>query len=220
MRWMDRVEHASMRRMNILYYSPRACSFAVHIVLEEIGAPFEARCASIPRHEHETPEFTKLNPLQRVPVLETEHGVLTEAAAILQYLARTHPEAGLLPADPELMRAQEWLNFLASNVHPAFAPVFHPRRFVQDSTSMTNLAAGARALTHQLLVLVAKRFGDGPWALGEKFSLVDPYLLVFLLWGRRLGIPQEGLETLDPFIERMLARPSVVRALATEQAAM
>jgi glutathione S-transferase len=204
--------------MNILYYSPGACSLAVHVVLEEIGAPFEKRLVSIPRGEHEGPEYTKINPLQRVPALETEHGIFTEAAVILQYLARSHPEAKLLPADPLLVRAQEWLSFLGTSVHPAFAPIFRPKRWANDEAAQEQVATRCRARVQELLGHASRRFGEGPWALGSSFSVVDPYLLVFLLWAKRYSIGREGWESLEPFIERALARPSVSRAIAAEKA--
>jgi glutathione S-transferase len=216
MRWMPQLAHASIDRMNILYYSPRACSLAVHIVLEEIGAPFETRCVAIARGEHESPEYSAVNPLQRVPALVTEHGLLTEAAAILQYLGRAHPEARLLPSDPELARVQEWLGFLASSVHPAFAPIFRPHRFADDEHA-DSIKRRFRERAHTLLVHAARRFGAGPWVMGEQFGIVDAYLLVFLLWAKRLELPNDGLEVFAPFVERALARPSVMRACATEQ---
>ena len=114
----------------ILYYSRGACSWAPHIVLEELGKPFEVRRVDATKGENRTPEYLKLHPRAHVPVLVDGDFVLTEAAAILVHLADTHPEKKLIPPPGTRARARvhEWCGFLASAVHPAFRNTLRPER--------------------------------------------------------------------------------------------
>src|SRR5262249_47052485 len=110
-----------------LYYSSGACSLASHIALEETGLPFEKHAVDFDNGESETPQFLKMNPIGAVPVLIMENGEsLTEGAAILQYIADRKPELGLAPKQgtPERYRLQEKLNFISTEIHKNFGPLF------------------------------------------------------------------------------------------------
>ena len=135
--------------MTKLYYSPRACSLAPHIVLEELGIPYELKQVNFSAGEQLTPEYLKINPRARVPALETEGEVLTEVGAILTYLADRHPEHGLVPEPGTLLRGRchEWLSFLGSSVHIGYAQLWRPERFTDDAAAKkTVTAAGREAL--------------------------------------------------------------------------
>lgn len=209
-----------IRPMNVLHYSPKACSLAVHIVLEEIGEPYQRKLVSLARGDNELPEFTRLNPLQRVPVLETSWGILTEAAAILQWLARSHPERRLLPLDSDpLARAQEWLHFLSGMVHPTFAQLFRPKRFAADPAAEAVVVARSRARAELLLDHAATRLAQGkagPWVLGDDFGVVDAYLLVFVRWARDVGLLVSSRAEFTDFHARAVERPAVLRAIQAE----
>ncbi len=197
-----------------LYYSPGACSLAAHTVLEEIGAPYEAQVVNLREGEHKQPTYLAINPKGAVPALATEHGVLTENVAILNYLAAKHPEAGLAPINDVYATASltSFNGFLGSSVHPAIGKLMFSRppmegeaRSQQQDLTMTKL----RLLEDSLFV--------GPWALGSKFSVADPYLMVFERWARQGGLlDASGFPKLNEHLDRIQQRPATQRALAAE----
>ncbi len=186
--------------MLTLYLAPGSSSMAAHIALHEVGADFEARQLSLAERETRRPEFMALNPAGQVPLLVTPEGPLTEVAAILFWLARRHPEAGLLPEGPMAeARAISWMSFLAATVHPA-------RR--QGLEHARGIWAQAEA-----------RLGSAPYALGEACSIADIHLFR-LFWRFRGGAALEPDEypRLIAHHDRMLARPAVQRVLRDEAA--
>jgi len=214
-----------------LFYSPGACSLAVHILLEEIGAPYTLELVSS-RGEREgamtaTAEWRAVNPKGRIPALSPVPGsaggapeLLTEAAAILYYLAATHPEAGLLPTAPAAVaRCLEWTNWLASNVHTmSYGQIWRAHRFSADESAFAAIREhGRRGLAEQH-AYIERLLGDGrEWALPEGYSLVDPYLLVFFHWGQRIGLDMRAeCPAWAALTDRLVERPAVRRALEAE----
>jgi glutathione S-transferase len=186
--------------MLTLYFAPGASSMAPHIALHEIGAPFEARSISFVRKENRAPAYLALNPEGKVPTLLIEGRPLSEVAAILFYLARQFPTAGLLPEDDGEAEAQiiSWMSFIAATVHPA-------RRSGLDH---------ARAI----YALVDKRLGSGLWAVGS-YSIADIH--IFRLYWRFFNSlrPAPGeFPNLDAHYQRMMARPAVQKTIAAEAA--
>lgn len=129
-----------------LYYSPGSCSLAPHIVIEETGATYESVQIALAKGEHMAESFGVINPRRKVPVLELDNGqTLTEAHAIMAYLADTHPDAKLIPSDPlGRARAHEWMSWLASTVHVTFATFFRPERFLGEGQEKEPMQAAAR----------------------------------------------------------------------------
>ena len=214
--------------MHTLYYSPGACSLAPHVVLEEIGDPYRLeRVIAKGGLETNTDAWRKVNPKARVPALTGVPGsiggqpdLLTEAHAIMVYLARKHPGAKLLPADPASeARAIEWMNWLASNVHAmAFGQVFRPQRFVDDAALHPAIVEkGMRNLEDQYSY-IESLLGDGrKWALPAGYSVVDPYLLCFYRWGLGVGMPmRERYPAWLAQTRRTLERPAVRRTFEQE----
>ena len=212
------------------YYSPGACSLAVHIVLEEIGIPFDLELV-LSRGEREgamtaTPEWRAVNPKGRIPALAPVPGssggapeLLTEVPAILLYLGLQHPEAGLLPADAaSLARAAEWMNWLSGTVHGmAYGQIWRAQRFSDDETALESIRARGRASLAEHHSYIEHLLADGRgWALPSGYSVVDPYLLVFFLWGQRIGLPMRDYPAWSAATDRMLERPAVRRALERE----
>ena len=207
-----------MLTMDILYYSPGACSLAPHIVLEEAGVPFETRRVAIAEGKNLAPAYLKLNPRGRVPTLVTADARITEAGAILLHLAAKHPRLALVPAEGLAnARCYEWLFFLASSVHIAYAQVWRPRRFTPDAGLHDDaISQSGRADIVRYNLEIDARLGS-PWALGQSYSIVDAYLLCFYRWGIRIGLDmQRGAPKWTAWKERMLQRPAVLRALETE----
>ena len=185
--------------MLTLYFAPGASSFAPHIALYEIGVPFEAKPMSFKQNDMRSPEFLKLNPEGKVPTLMVDGRPLTEVAAILFYLARRFPDAGLLPAGDIEAEAQvvSWMSFIASTLHPA-------RQRGMDYAK-------------QVYSIADRRLGDG-WAIG-RYSIADIHL--FRLYWRLANAfhPEPGtFPNLDAHYARMMARPAVQRTIAAESA--
>jgi glutathione S-transferase len=207
-----------------LYYFPGACSLAPHIVLEEVGVRFELSRVDLAANEQNSPAYLRVNPKARVPALTDGDFTLTEAPAILRYVAARHPAAGLWPWDPrEEARCAEWLNWLSSTIHVAFAHVRRAARYASDPRAVDNVAATAMKSCRELWQAVDTRIGEGPWAIGERYSVADPYLLVYWMWGWG---PTLAFDMANDFpswtahTRRLASRPAVQRALASEGVAL
>lgn len=202
-----------------LYYSPGACSLAPHIVLEEMGQPYQMELRSTDRGETHTPEFHQINPKGRVPVLEREDFVLTEAPAILMFLASQRPDLMLLPnADEGRARLVEWFNWLSGTVHAtAVRMIWRPEHFVSDTAQHPSIVARGHEHLASAFRQIEVQLGQAEWAVGGRYSVVDPYLLVFYRWGNRMGL---GMADTYPSwtrqARRMLERPAVLHALEQE----
>jgi glutathione S-transferase len=206
-----------------LFHSPGACSLAPHIVLEELGVPYEPVRVVIAEGANSKPEYLSVNPRGRVPALwisdEAGERVLTEAMAILVYLAQRHPQPALLPADPEgFVRALEWMGWLGSTMHQAgVRTVFRPERFTIDASGAPAIAAKGREAIRSGFADIEQRLAGRDSALEGGFSVVDPYLLVFYRWGNRCGL---SMRTDFPEYARLMdtvrARPAVKRVVERE----
>lgn len=197
-----------------LYYSPGACSLSPHIVLRELGKDFELERVDAASKITETgADFRRTNPKGYVPALELDNGeVLTEGAAIVQYLADSNRAVELAPATGTLARArlQEQLNFLASELHKAFGPLFHA-----DASPDAKNAAPANV--GRRLDLIEKTLSDGrSYLLGDSFSVADAYLFVLSSWTGPTGIGLQKWPWLQAFVERVSQRPAVKAAMAAE----
>ena len=198
-----------------LYTSPGACSMADHIVLEWIGKPYTAQIVS--REQRATPEFRKLNPAGAVPVFEENGWVLTQNAAILNYLADRFPESGLGGDGTPKARAEvnRWLGFLNADMHPAFKPLFGATNYLEDKAAIERSHAHARAVLHGLFQRVDEQLGKHDWLAGTR-SIADPYLFVMLRWARGNKIDLSGLDNLAKFEQRMRADKGVQTVLKAE----
>ncbi len=204
---------------SILYYSRGACSWAPHIVLEELGVPFEARRVDATKGENRTPDYLKLHPRAHVPVLVQGDFVLTEAAAILFYLADTHPAAKLIPAagTHDRARAQEWAGFLAATVHVAFRNTFRPERVTDDPAGFPGIKSLNRSALQRFYAETDSRLTGRSFAVGDSYSVIDPYLLVMHRWGHRIELDMTPYPAWNTHAAAVAARPAVQRAMATEE---
>lgn len=211
-----------------LYYSPGACSLAVHVVLEEIGAPYALEEISLARAENRQASYLAINPKGFVPALEIagESRVLTELPAILVYLAKQHPQAGLLPNTNAIdeARALEWLSWLAGWVHGVgYAELWRPERFsAADPAPHDALRANGRRIVQEACVKIEQMLGDGRvWAVPSGYCIVDPFLLVLYRWGNRIGIRmRDECPAWTAHAERMLERAAVRRVFEREGVAI
>ncbi len=171
-----------------LYTSPRACSLACHIALEESGLPFTPKIVRIRQGEHRRDEYLSINPWGKIPALKIDDEVLTETHAILSYVADSAPpETRLIARDDPLgrARAHEWMNFLSSFVHLAFRPLFRPGFLIAEETLYDRVREVGVPRLRKTLLEVERRLDGKTWALGDRYSVCDPYLFVFHIWSQR-----------------------------------
>ena len=206
-----------------LYYYPSNASHAPHILLEELGIPFKLNKVDRDQDAHKSPEYLKLNPNGLIPVLVDGDLVLYEAAAILLHLADTHPQANLVPPLATAERAQfyKWLIWLTNTLQPALIAYYYPERYVAEGneTGVAQVKAQAEARIAPLLDQLEAQFAGhgGPWLLGQHYSAADPLAYMLCRWTRFFARPARSLPLLGVYLQRMLERPAVQRAIATEQ---
>jgi len=206
-----------------LHFAPGTCARVPLTALEEIGVPFETRLVAFMAGGHRRPDFLARNPAGKVPVLEFDDAVLTQNSAILPFLARTFPEARLLPitgdplADAQLQGQLAWFS---ADLHPLVTRIRMPQFFCDlDGAPERVRALGCEAMAFQLRGLEST-LGQAPWVLGGDWSALDAYL--FWVWFRitGAGFDASPFPNIAAHHERMTQRPSVQRALAREDAAI
>ncbi|WP_066272285.1 glutathione transferase GstA [Hydrogenophaga palleronii] len=196
-----------------LYYSPGACSLSAHIALHEAGLAHEAIPA--PTKTHQLPDGTDyytINPLGYVPMLELDGGErLREGPAIVQYIADQAPEKKLAPANGTLARyqLQSWLNFIGTEVHKGFSPLFNPATPDEVKTSTKEKLANR-------LKWVDGELAGKQYLMGDAFSVADGYLFTVTNWAPRVGVDIAGLHNLNAYRARIGARPAVQAAMKAE----
>jgi len=200
--------------MLTLYYGPGACSMAAHIVLEESGEKYEGRRMDLSKGEQRDPEYMKIHPLGRVPALKLDDGSpLAENTAILPYLGKRF---GLWPTDLLAeARALSVVGFFASTVHPAHGHIGRPERYTEDKSAFPGLQAMGKKSFHEYLKRIDAMYAGREW-LSDKYSVLDPYALVFYVWGIRRELPVAELAHYSAFRDRMAKRPAVQRVVADE----
>jgi glutathione S-transferase len=199
-----------------LYFSPFACSLASHVAAREAGIPLDLTAVTLSsKRTADGEDFFAISPKGQVPTLRLDDGsILTENSAVLQYLADTAPSAGLLPAPGtrERYRVLEWLNYVGTEIHKAcFATMFTP-------DSPPEAKTWARGALDKKLAYVAKQLEGRAFAVGDRFTIADAYLVWSLMLAQRVGA------TLAPpaaaYLEGIQKRPAVQAAIAAEMAAM
>ena len=208
-----------------LHYYPGNASLIPHILLEELGLPFELQYVDRAQSAQKSPAYLKLNPNGLIPVLVDGALVLYETAAICLHLADTHPKAGLAPAPgtAERAHAYKWLAWLTNTLQAALIIYFYPERWMNEGNAAgaAELKGHAEAKIGAMLDQLDAQFAahGADWLLGARYSVLDPYAFVLCRWTRGFARPARSLPHLKPFLERMLARPAVQRAFATEKLA-
>ena len=199
--------------MTKLYYSPGACSLSPHIALREAGLPFDLVLASTKTKKlADGTDFYTINPKGSVPVLELADGQhLTEGPAIVQYIADLAPASQLAPAAGTMARYRlmEWLNFITSELHKGFSPLFNPA--MPEEAKVLSRAKLTERLTWVDTQLEGKSF-----LLGDTFTVADGYLFTVANWGKFVGVDITPMKTLSAFMGRVAARPAVQAALKAE----
>ncbi|HML12690.1 MAG TPA: glutathione S-transferase N-terminal domain-containing protein [Xanthobacteraceae bacterium] len=201
--------------MLTLYYAPGACSMAAHIVLEESGEKYEPKRVDLAGGEQRSEAYLKINPQGRVPALKLDSGEpIAENTAILPYLGKRY---GLWPSDPVAeAKALSLIGFFAASVHPANAHVARPERYATDPAAHPMLKETGLKTFHGYLKQIDGMLAGREW-LSDRYSVLDPYALVFYTWGVRRGLPMGELKNYTAFKDRMLKRPAVQRVVEEEK---
>jgi len=196
-----------------LYYSPGACSLAPHIVAREAGLPISLVKVDLSKHLTETGEnYRAINPKGYVPAIALQDGsLLTEAAAIIQYLADQQPGAGLAPANgtTERYRLIEWLTFISSEIHKGFGPLWNP-------TTPDSVKAATKERLATRFAYLDETLGKQPFLMGDTFTIADAYLFTVVNWTNFHQIDISSFKNLSAFMARVAERPKVQEALVAE----
>lgn len=204
--------------MYTLYYSPGSCSLVIHCLLEELGAPYEARRVNLKGGEHRTPEYRKLNPKGKVPALMTPEGTLTECATLIEHLCDRHGDGMLLAKPGTWARSKtlERVATLAAEIHPLFNRYFHAPDFgdseqIQDDVKRRGTEKLVEWFVEQDAALTTPY-----WSGGDTPTAADHYFMVVARWGRWLDPQATRMKNIEPFMKRMGERPAVARVMARE----
>lgn len=202
-----------------LFYAPGSCSLATHIALEEVGADYEAMRVDFRSAEQTKPDYLAINPNGRVPALVTEQGTLTENPAILLYLAAAFPEADLAPFDdPFRLGKIASLNaYLSCTLHVAHAHRFRGYRWADDEAAIKEMARKSLEVVETCFVHVEKNMFEGPFAVGNTYTIADCYLFNFTTWMEADEVDLAKVPKLFEYRERLKERPAIRRALAAQK---
>ena len=200
-----------------LMYSPGACSVGIHVLLEEIGKPYEAQLVNLREGAQFKPDFTLVNPKSKVPTLVRDDGsVLTEYPAIAYWLARTNPDKKLLPDDVEAQtRALEALDYCVSTLHmQGFSRLFRASNYTPNPADEEKVKERGKELVEKGFAVMNKALAGKDYLVGS-FSIADSALFYTEFWGAKrmnMTLPSNCAAHLN----RMMARPAVQRVVQQE----
>jgi glutathione S-transferase len=201
-----------------LYYATGTCALASHIALEESGADYTPVRVDFRADEQRKPDYLAINPKGRVPALVTERGVLTETPAILAYVAQSFPEKWPTLDDPfRFAQAQAFNNYLCSTVHVAHAHRMRGTRWADDPAAIAEMKRKVPQTVGECFALIERRMFAGPWVMGERYTICDPYLFTLAQWLEADGVDLAGLPKIADHRARMADRPAVAKAVAQER---
>jgi glutathione S-transferase len=206
--------------MLTLYYAQGSCALAPHIALVDAGAAYQTVRLDFSKQDQLKPSYLAINPKGRVPSLITDQGVLTEIPALLAYIAQTFPQAKLAPLDDAFAfaRVQSFNSYLCSTCHVAHAHRQRGYRWVDadDKAALEAMRRKVPASVTQCFELIERDMLQGPWVMGETYTICDPYLFTLATWLEGDGVDVAKLPKVRDHRERMSQRPNVKRALAEQ----
>lgn len=207
--------------MYTLFFSPNACSLASHIALAESGLPYELKRLKFAENEQQSESYLKINSKGRVPALATDRGVITESVAILAFIAQAAPAAKLAPLDDPFLfgKMQAFNAYIASTVHVAYAHFRRYYRWADNQASFDDMMAKAPKNFHDCFQMIEDDLLEGPYVLGETYSVADPYLYLMTSWLPNLKLDRADFSRVSAHYDLMKQRPSVQRAEAEQAAA-
>jgi glutathione S-transferase len=213
--------------MLTLYFAPHTISLATHIVLEEVGADYSAVRIDFASNQQRSPDYLKINPKGRMPALVTDRGILTETPAMLVYVAQSFaahssPRANLAPMDDPFFFAQiqSFNTWLCSHLHVAHAHRMRGSRWVdpEDAHSIAAMQRKVPQSVGEAFALVERDMLKGPWVMGERYTVCDPYLFTLAQWLEADGVDPATIPRVIDHRRRMSERATVRKAIAQELA--
>ena len=200
------------------YYAPMSCAFASHVLLEDADATYSATRIDLKKGDQNKPDFLKINPKGRVPALITSKGILTETPAIMYYICMLHPEQKLAPSDPyELAEAQAFNMYLSSTVHVGHAHKHRGQRWTNDEHALNSLTAQVKNNMTSYAEYIEKNLINGPWVLGQNYSMCDPYLALVTRWFRDDGVDMSEFPLIVQHNENFNKRDNVKKITELHQ---
>ncbi|MCE8007353.1 glutathione S-transferase family protein [Aestuariivita sp.] len=198
-----------------LHYAPGTIAAAVAIALNEAQVDYDRHRIDFAKKEHRTAAYLAINPKGRVPALRTRQGVLTETAAILDYIAAIRPETGLVPDDPfEAAQMRGAMTYLASTMHVNHAHGGRGMRWADEARSWADMKQKVPQTMAESAQYLEDHVMQGPYIMGDRFTLADPYLFVVLTWLPGDGVDIGNFPKLSAFETAMWDRPSVRMTLS------
>ena len=204
--------------MFTLYFAPDTCALASHIALEHAGAQYEVMRVDFSKNEQRSANYLRLNPKGRVPALVTDQGILTETPAILMFICQTHPDAGLAPLEDAFALAQmnAFNSYLCSTVHVAHAHRMRGDRWVDDPTAIAAMQKKAPQAVGECFDLIERELFQGPWVMGERYTVSDMYLFTLAQWLEADGVDPERFPKVARHRRQMSQHPVVRKVVAAE----
>ena len=206
--------------MLTLYYAPHTCALATHILLEEVGADYVGKRIDFALKQQHSAEYLAINPKGRVPALVTDRGILTETPAMLVYVAQSFPQAALAPIEDPFAFAeiQSFNSWLCSHLHVAHAHRMRGSRWV-DADDSHSIAAMQRKVPQSVgesFALVEREMLKGPWVMGGRYTICDPYLFTLAQWLEADGVDPATIPRVIDHRRRMAERTTVKKAISQE----
>ncbi len=203
-----------------LYYAAHTCALASHIALEDAGAEYSTVRISFAAEEQRKPEYLAINPKARVPALVTEKGILTETPAMLAFIAQSFPAAHLAPLDDPFAFAevQAFNNYLCATLHVAHAHRMRGYRWADDPAAIEAMKRKVPDSVGSCFELIEQKMLRGPWVMGDRYTVCDPYLFTLAQWMEGDGVDPARFPKLRDHRTRMSERPTVRKAIAEELA--
>jgi glutathione S-transferase len=201
-----------------LYYAAHTCSLASHIALEDAGAEYSTARISFAAEEQRKPEYLAINPKGRVPALVTDGGILTETPAMLAFIAQSFPQAKLAPLDDPFLfaQAQAFNSYLCSTLHVAHAHRMRGYRWADDPSAIVAMQRKVPESVASCYQLIEEYMPEGPWVMGETYTICDPYLFTMAQWLEQDGVDPTRFPKVIDHRRRMSERPQVRKAIAEE----
>jgi glutathione S-transferase len=210
-----------LKKMLKLYYAPGTCALASHIALEEAGAAYTTERLDFKSNQQNSPEYLAINPKGRVPSLVTDRGILTETPAMLAFIAQSFPKAELAPTDDpfNFAKVQAFNSYLCSTVHVAHAHKMRGARWATEETTFADMKRMVPKTVGACFALIERDMLRGPWVMGERYTICDPYLFTLAGWLEGDSVDLATLPKVADHRKRMAERPAVRKVLAEEMAA-
>ena len=204
--------------MLTLYFAKSTCALASHIALEDAGAGYEAKRIDFSKSEQQAPEYLAVNPKGRVPALVTPRGILTETPAILVFIAQSFPKANLAPLDDPfaLGEMQAFNSYLCSTVHVAHAHRVRGARWADEESSFADMKRKVPKSVGACFEMIEQKMFKGPWVMGERYTVADPYLFTLAKWMEGDGVDPKAFPKVLEHRTRMAERANVKKVLAAQ----